>query len=184
MIISRPKSLFLLTVVGLVLLLSGIYVLSKSRRGKVIESWQTGNNTFEIRVTVHSEKLSLPGLGGAYYVFSSNIVGSESWTEFLVFRHDTPVLIPREQVHFVNDKIAYVFMGWLYGVTTDGGATWTVWNAERDLRDWECCNYNLIQEVRIGPDGVGTMRLDQTLQRRGEVPELHTQDYGRNWSVK
>jgi hypothetical protein len=178
------KSKFLFLVAGaLVILLSAVCILFSSRRGKVLESWQTGNIAFAIRVTAHSETLSLPGLGGAYYVFDSNTVGSKRWTEILVFRHDTSVWIPRDQLRFVNDKIGYVFMGWMYGVTTDAGATWSVWNAERDLPNWQCCNYNLIKDVKIAPDGVGTMRLNPIPQRRGEVPELHTIDYGRHWSV-
>lgn len=180
MTIIKSKSL-LLVAVGLVILLCAVFVFLAPRRGKVIETWQTRNNTFTIRVTAHSERLSLPGLGGAYYVFDSNRVGSEQWGEILVFRHDTSVWIPRDQVRFVNDKIAYVFMGWMYGVTTDAGSTWSVWNAQNDLLNWQCCNYNLIQDVRIAPDGVGTMRLKP--ERRGEISELHTRDYGRHWSA-
>jgi hypothetical protein len=180
MTLIKSKSLLLVTV-PLVILFCAVFVLFSPRRGKVIESWQTGNNTFTIRVTAHSERLSLPGLGGAYYVFDSNTVGSDRWKEVLIFRHDTPVAIPRDQVRFVNDQIGYVFMGWMYGVTTDAGATWAVWNAKDGLPDWQCCNYNLIQDVTIAPDGVGTMRLKP--ERRGEISELHTRDYGRHWSA-
>lgn len=166
----------------LVILVSGLYLLLWPRRGKVIDSWQTGNSGFKIGVTSYSERPSLPGLGGAYYVFQSATLGSDRWREVLTFRHDAPVEIPRDQVRFLNDQIGYVFMGWMYGVTTDAGATWSVWSARDDLPAWECCNYNLIQDVSITPDGIGTMRLRPIPQRPGEVPELHTKDYGRHWS--
>jgi hypothetical protein len=136
----------------LVILICALYALLLPKRGKVIERWQTGNDAFEIRVTAYSERPSLPGLGGAYYVFESKTVGSDRWVEALTFRHDTPVEIPRDQVRLVNDQIGYVFMGWMYSVTTDAGATWKVWNAEDDLPGWQCCNYNLIQDVRVAPD--------------------------------
>jgi hypothetical protein len=168
----------------LVILVCALYVLLLPKRGKVIESWQTGNNAFRIRVTAYSEKPSLPGLGGAYYVFDSATVSSDKWGEALTFRHDTPVEIPRNQVRLVNDQVGYVFMGWMYSVTTDGGSSWHIWSADKDLPSWQCCNYNLIQDVRIAPDGTGTMKLNPIPQRRGEVPELHTKDYGRHWSVE
>lgn len=178
---SKP---FLLVAAGLVILFALFLLLLSPRRGKVIESWQTGNNTFTIRVTARSERLALPGLGGAYYSFDSNTVGSEQWTKILIFRHDASVWIPRDQVRFVNDKIGYVFMGWMYGVTLDAGTTWSIWNAQRDLPDWQCCDYNLIKDVWIAPDGTGTMQLNPIRQGPGEVAELRTTDYGRHWSVE
>lgn len=177
----KSKSL-LVVAAALVILLCVGSVLVSQRRGKVIESWQTGNNTFNIRVTAHSERLSLPGLGGAYYVFDSNSVGSDRWTEFLVFRHDTSVWIPRDQIRFVTPEVAYVFMGWVYGITTDKGATWSVWDAEKDLAGWKCCNYSLIQDVQIAPDGTGTMKLNPVSGLKGQIVELHTRDYGRHWN--
>jgi hypothetical protein len=178
----KPKWVVLI-VVALVMLFCSLYVLPTSRRGKVIESWRTGNDAFTIRVTAYSERLSLPGLGGAYYVFDSAQVGSDRWREVLTFIHDDPVTIPRDQIRLVNAQVGYVFMGWMYAVTTDGGTTWSVWNAEKDLPDWQCCNYNLIKDVRVAADGTGRMTLNPISERRGEVPELHTRDYGRHWSV-
>lgn len=167
-----------------VILVCALYVWLLPKRGKVIERWQTENGAFKIRVTSYSEKPSLPGLGGAYYVFDSTTVGSDTWRKALTFRHDTPVEIPRDQVRLVNDQVGYIFMGWMYAVTTDGGATWSIWNAEDDLPGWQCCNYNLIQDIRVALDGTGTMILNPIPQRQGEVPELHTKDYGRHWSLE
>ena len=181
---SVIKSKSLLIAACLVILFGVLLVLPSVRRGKVIESWQTGNKTFTIRVTARSERLALPGLGGTYYAFESNTVGSERWTEILIFRHDTSVWISRDQVRFVNDKIGYVFMGWMYGVTSDAGTTWSVWNAQRDLPGWKCCDYNFIRAVRIAPHGIGTMQVSPIGQGRGEVAELHTTDYGRHWTAE
>ena len=100
----------------------------------------------------------------------------------MTFRHDDSVSIPREQVRFVDIQIGYVFMGWMYAVTTNGGDTWSVWNAEKDLPGWECCNYGLIQDVSINSQSMGNMILHPIPGRRGEVPLLKTWDYGRHWS--
>ena len=181
MTVIKSKSL-LVVAAALVILLCVLAVLFSIKRGKVIESWQSGNNAFTIRVTAHSERLALPGLGGTYYIFDSAVAGSNQHTEFLVFRHDTSVAIPRDQIRFVTTEVAYVFMGWMYGITTDKGATWSVWTAEKDLPGWECCHYNLIQDVQIAPDGTGTMKLNPLSGLKRQVVELHTRDYGRHWN--
>ena len=154
---------------------------SKPRRGtKILETWETANPVFKVKVTAYSEENG-GSVSGAYYVFRSSRAGSDEWQEIMTFRHDDPIPIPREQVQFINDKIGYAFMGWMYAVTTDGGLSWSVWRAEKDLPNWQCCNYKLIQEVRLGNDGIGIMKLKPIDAREGEVPELHTKDFGQHW---
>jgi photosystem II stability/assembly factor-like uncharacterized protein len=148
---------------------------------EITDSFEKANNVFRIRVNQHPER-GPSFLPGAYYVFQSADVASDNWQEVMIFRHDDPVEIPRNQVRFVNEQIGYVFMGWMYAVTTDGGRTWAVWNAEQALPRWICCPYGLIKDVELSADGAGRMKLD-TMPGRQEVPELYTQDYGRHWSV-
>lgn len=154
----------------------------KPQRGKkVIEAWETTNNSFKVSVTAYAEEHG-GFVPGAYYVFRSARIGSENWQEIMTFRHDDPVPIPRDQVRFVNEQIGYVFMVYNYGVTTDAGATWFVWDITSGLPDWQH-NRAYIKDVRIASDGTGTMKLNHILQRP-EVLELHTKDYGRHWSVE
>lgn len=165
-------------------LISGCDFLSPPRPGKeAIETWETKNPTFRIRVTAYPEENG-GFVPGAYYVFQSSPARSNDWKEIMTFRRDDAVKIPREQIVFVNDNIGYIFMGWMYAITTDAGTTWSVWDAKKDLPDWECCNYVLIQKVDLAPNGVGTMTLTPITQRRGEVPKLFTKDYGRHWSAQ
>jgi len=145
-----------------------------------VETWQTGNSGFEVRVAAYSEKHAV--VAGGYYVFSSKPSGVESWQEFATFRHDDPIPIRREQVRLLNDRTGFVFMGWMYAVTTDGGRTWSVWNAQHDLANWQCCNYELIKHIQLQLDGIGEMTMDPIIGRKGEVPRLCTQDYGRHWT--
>jgi photosystem II stability/assembly factor-like uncharacterized protein len=149
--------------------------------GKEIESWETGNNAFNVRITAFSEE-SGGFVAGAYYVFRSSQAGANQWHEIMTFRHDDPVPIPREQVRFMQEKTAFVFMGWMYAVTMDGGHAWSVWDASKDLPDWTCCNYSLIRDVKIDGDGSGTMTLDPIPGRRGEEPLLRTKDFGQHWN--
>lgn len=161
----------------------GYQVLLVPQQGKKVnETWETTNSTFKIDVTAYAEENGY--VGGAYYIFRSAMVGSDDWREIMTFRHDYPVPIPRHQVQFVNAQIGFAFMGWMYAVTTDAGSNWSVWRAEKDLPNWHCCNYKLIQGVRIAPDGTGTMSLKPIPQREGEVPELRTKDYGRHWNLE
>ncbi len=152
------------------------------RMGAIAETWQTANDTLQIRVDRHYEENG-GFVAGAYYVFRSAPVGSNNWRDIMTFRHDDPIPIPRDNIRFVNGRVASVFMGWMYAVTTDGGATWSVWDAGNDLPSWQCCNYGLIADVNLNPDGTGTMTLSPIQGRRGEVPQLRTRDFGRHWSV-
>lgn len=169
----------LFVIVGLV---SAWALHSQSKKSKTInERWETSNGTFNIRVTAYAEHNG-GFVAGAYYVFECASSGSNRWRELMTFRHDDPVPIPREQVRFIGDRIGYVFMGWMYAVTTDGGLTWSIWTAKKDLPNWECCNYRLIRDVSVAKDGAGVMQLTPIQNRRGEVSELRTRDYGRHWS--
>jgi hypothetical protein len=156
-------------------------LISRPYMGSVSESWETSNRTFRLRINRHSEENAW--VGGAYYVFQSARSDSESWHEIMTFRHDDPNPIPRDQVRFLNDQVAFVFMGWMYAVTTDDGRSWSVWNAEKDLPKWDCCNYRLISTVNIDANGTGTMILSPIPQRQGEVPALRTKDFGQHWSL-
>src|ERR1043165_2671024 len=139
---------------------------AQSSMGEIVESWETANQTFRVRIDLRPERASFAQvLAGAYYVFQSAPVGSNNWHEIMTFHHGDPVPIPREQVHFVNDRVGYIFMGWMYAVTTDGGATWSVWNAQNDLSHWQCCNYRLIKDVHLESDGTGIMTLNPIPQR-------------------
>jgi hypothetical protein len=136
---------------------------------------------FSIRVTASIEKNAWFA-SGADYVFESTAIGRSQWKLIMTFRHDDAVDIPVNQIRFLADEnIAYVFMGWMYAVTTDGGNSWSVWNARSDLAGWQCCNYSLIKDVVIQPDGSGKMLCNPIPGRSGEVPKLFTLDFGRSW---
>ena len=158
-------------------------VLRRTRPGvgASFETWTDESGTFPIRATAYHETESGP-VPGAYYKFESGDAAKNHWREIATFRHDDPLPIPREQVRRVNDGVAYLFMGWMYAVTTDGGKSWSVWNAERDLPAWQCCNYRLIGDVALNADGTGTMTCNVIDSARGEVPKLLTRDFGRTWT--
>jgi|SRR5215467_5465031 len=173
------KRLSLLALAGtLSTFLAGYWMFVRPRRVKLIESWEWSGKTLRFRVEAYGESTFV---GGAYYDFRATPVNSENWETIMTFRHDDPVPIPRGNVRFVNNEVAYAFMGCKYVITSDSGKTWNLWNAEKDLPGWQCCNYQLIDEVQLNPDGLGRMILKPIRGRRGELPELRTTDFGRHW---
>ena len=113
--------------VGLVLTIGivGTCVLCQRPKmsNRIDERWETTSGALTIRVTAYGEVNA--GLdAGEYYVFESKRIGLNEWHQIMTFRHDDPVPIPHEQIRFVDDQVSYVFMGWMYAVTTDRGSTW------------------------------------------------------------
>jgi hypothetical protein len=108
-------------------------------------------------------------------------VGENHWSEVMTFVHTDDVGLLKDQVRFVDDRIAYFFIAWKYAVTTDGGRTWSQWDAEKELPDCNYCNYQLIRDVKLHIDGTGRMMLDPTPNTPGAPSELHTRDHGRHW---
>lgn len=96
--------------------------------------------------------------------------------------------IPRRQIRFVSDQIGYIFRDSYYMMTTDGGLTWLVWDANRELPVKEFMQqYNLwpaIEDIELQPNGTGKMRLYQYLTAREKGPLLLTADYGRHWKIE
>jgi hypothetical protein len=132
--------------------------------------------TFDINVTLYDLKNVEPS--GTYYTFSvSQSPGNEH--EIMTVQQKNLELPLKNYVQFINEGIGYIFMGSRYAVTTDNGKTWTNWDAEKDLLDWQCCDRWPIQKVDMASDGVGTMTLSASPQSQ---LILHTKDYGRNWN--
>ena len=85
------------------------------------------------------------------------------------------------QIKLLNESVAYAYAGWMYSVTLDSGQTWHWWDTERNLPEWQCCDPNLIQKVKIGLDGIGLMTLKLNPQQPENILKLHTKDYGQHW---
>jgi len=138
----------------------------------------TSNDRFQIRVSVFPDA-SIGFIADSFYLFESTSAISKEWQEVLRIQMDDPDPLPRENVRFVGEKIAYVFLGRQLAVTTDAGSTWARWDALTDQPNWSRTR-PLIQDVEIGPDGRGKM----TLRHAGTSAQSHllTRDYGRMWT--
>ena len=162
-----------------VILKGTLYFRSKT----VLETWEASSYGITVRAIAYELKdVDPPGI---YYTFESPEEGSDSWRVIMTFRRDEQIPIPRDQVRFVDDKIAYIFMGPMYAVTINGGHTWSVWDAERDFPGGEeCCSEAIIQEVSLKPNGEGVMTLRPNMADNTNIINLYTKEYGKHWKIE
>ncbi len=144
------------------------------------ERWETGNGKFNIRVTAYAEGNG-GFIAGAYFVFESSISDDKNWQQIFEFRHDDPIPIPRNQVRFIDEQTGYIFMSYIYAVTTDSGKTWSVWDIRRDLPRGDK-RRAAIKEITLKLNGLGVMELKPFDGWQTQSPKLHTTDFGVHWA--
>ena len=151
----------------------------RPHQGPLVETVVLASGPFDLRVRSYSEVGTI--VPGGYFYFESKLPRETKWRPALTFRHDD---LPQHRPFrgaIVNAQAGYVYSGWEYAVTTDSGKTWHRWDASRDLPGWRCCNYSLIDSVRLESSGRGTMYLGLIESTPSTVPRLHTLDFGRHW---
>jgi hypothetical protein len=146
----------------------------------ILETWEPKHPGFRFRIIAYELVNVEPR--GIYYTVQSCEAGAECWESIMTFRKGGEVAIPREQVRFLSNRIAYVYLGWMFAVTMDGGGNWFVWDAKRELANQQCCENDFIEDVQISPTGVGTMKFNLTSQ--GQRLDLYTKDFGAHWNSK
>jgi hypothetical protein len=77
-----------------------------------------------------------------------------------------------------------VFLQNWYVVTLDGGSGWIAADIPKEFPGKVYGYLDLIRDVRILPNGEGTMRIvPGSPEAPNKVTELYTRDYGQHWSV-
>jgi hypothetical protein len=159
-------------------------VLKSPYKAEVVETWETQNTPFRVRVDKHIERGGFMAvLNGAYYVFQSESgKNSNQWREVMTLRHDDPNDIPREQVRFAADKVGYFFMGNDYAVTNDAGESWRIFKICDFLPSDEQCAG--IKDLQIDADGRGQVTIHSSSKYQDGLKVLETTDFGRSWRGK
>ena len=142
---------------------------------QLLESRTEKNDLFKIRVTSYGDRF-IPA-SGAYYIFDSSTVENE-WREIAVVHYDLPIPIDEDSLTFLSDRIAFVYMRWMFAVTIDGGETWTVWDSRKHKYLRDNITWGAIKAVKIGGDGQGEMTLSVS---SGTCQTVITNDFGRTW---
>lgn len=151
-------------------------------KAEIVETLETQNTPFRIRITKHIERGGfMAALNGAYYVFQSVASGSDKWQDITTYRFDDPIDIPRNQIRFANEKVAYVFMFDMYAVTQDGGASWKISDIDDYLLSESKCGS--IEDLQINASGVGEVKL-KCYAKQDSFKHLETMDFGRSWREK
>lgn len=100
---------------------------------------------------------------------------SISWKEVFVIGYDGIGELLPGSYHVPTENLGYFFVGWVYGVTTDGAKTWHIWDAEKDMPGFRRTSDNYITDVELDEDGTGTMKLGTLL--------LRTEDFGKTYHI-
>jgi hypothetical protein len=162
---------------------SGPLLQSPRAKEKIIDNWETENTPFKIRVRAFErEDIEPPQV---YYSFEA--VDKKFFSganRIITFISPNKVEIPKHQIRFVSNKIGYFYMGWMYAVTLDAGHTWSAWDAESDLENWQCCDGQFIEDITLALDGTGKMKIKPIRHSSNYISELFTSDFGKHWSVK
>jgi photosystem II stability/assembly factor-like uncharacterized protein len=184
----KRKRILVIASIGLVLVLAFFYapvVLTRlmfgsgGGRGRVMDTWEAANNGFKVRVIEYEEKHPVL-LHRFNYVFQTSPAAND-WREIMDTWTDDDVPIPHESVTFLTDNVGYISMGEIFAATIDGGRSWSVWDAKKEVPNWQCCNQAFIKEVHIASDGRGEMLLSPGFNQI-PVTKLNTKDFGMNWN--
>jgi hypothetical protein len=147
-------------------------------RGDVVESWEATNHTLKVRVRKFKERPDLIVMPNFHFSFEVAAPQSKQWREIMSWIVDDPIPVQRQQVQFVSERVVYAFGNWQYVVTTDGGRTWSVWDAKRKIPRFRIA---LIAKVHILPDGTGEMVVTGKSDSEISDVSLSTTDFGVHW---
>ena len=151
-------------------------------RGRVMDNWEAHNNGFKVRVIVYEEKDPVT-LHRFNYVFQTSPAGANDWREVMDTWMDDDIPIPHDSIRFLSDNVGYISMDEIFAATTDGGRSWSVWDAKKEVPNWQWCNQAFIKEVHIASDGRGEMLLSPGFNQI-PVTKFNTKDFGMNWNPK
>ncbi|NIP28070.1 MAG: hypothetical protein GWN67_14660 [Phycisphaerae bacterium] len=150
----------------------------KPKKGELFESYFFEGSNLSIRVEARHQQGFLLFVPGAYYDYEAKSKNSDVWKPIFTILFDDPVEIPKDQIKEIKKQVVYMFIGWVYSVTTDGGKTWYTWNGNPEQAQYTGDMYGFIDEIQIDANGLGVMIIRD---RQGDLEELHTKDFGKTW---
>ena len=149
-----------------------------SQDKKILDRWETKAPAFALRITEFQE--SRFAVSKFRYVFEGKPNGSDEWREIISVIADDDTPIPREQVRFLGNQAAYVFMTDQFAITTDGGHSWSVWKANDRIGTVQYPRQFIIKEVLVNPDGTGKLTVVSRSADR-QTMKFQTENFGQSW---
>jgi len=176
----KKKTLIILVILigGFGLLLLFVYHGLKPRRAELFDSYVYETLGFKIKAETRYQEGGLLPLFNAYHDYYVKTDESDHWRLILTLIWDDPLKIPEDQIRNVSDDVTYLFIGWMYAVTTDGGESWETWNGNPKVAQLMGTGYGFIDEIQMDANGLGVMSV---VNGQGELTELHTNNFGKTW---
>jgi hypothetical protein len=148
---------------------------NKEQSNPLLESFETTNGVFRLRITSFAQGGIFLAVGGANYLFEVQTDDGQ-WREIMTVEHDDILPISDSSLRYANEKVGFVFFRGKYAVTTNGGITWQLWDKIRTTvsKDNLPC---AISEVNLESNGMGVMSLKCNLN----LVNLSTANFGVDW---
>jgi hypothetical protein len=153
-----------------------------SGEGDLRDTWEARSSVLTVRVQKFDEWFFGSAPTSSAFSFDVQDRLSHQWRPLLKWGVDGDLPIQREQVQFVTDSIVYAFGNAHYAVTTDGGSTWSDWDAMKALP--AATRIAIIKYVRVSGDGTGRMEVWRATKETSGLLELATTDFGVHWILK
>ncbi len=84
------------------------------------------------------------------------------------------------RMHFISDEIGFVWLGFTFGVSKDGGKSWKMTNFKEESNFGRNEALMDISFVRISDDGIGKIEFNQN-EYVQKQPFFTTKDFGATW---
>jgi hypothetical protein len=175
---DRKLAIRFIIIIAISLLLIGSYYVLKPKKGELFESYVFEGSNLNIRVEARHQQGLFLFVPGAYYDYEAKSKDSDVWKPIFTILFDDPVEIPKDQIKEIKEQVVYLFIGWIYSVTTDGGKTWHTWNGSPKWAQYTGSRYGFIDEIQMDPNGLGVMSIRDG---QGDLTELNTKDFGKTW---
>jgi len=152
--------------------------------GEQFEQCTRQNPSFALRITAFHERGAFLYAPRGYYRYEVKTGSDYWWRKIAMFQLPVPDPIPKGHFQSVTDSLAYFYHGHIFGVTTDGGTTWSIKGGKNGPifsgHAFPDAAYADIEMVTIGPDGAGVMRLSN-FDKSLPSYTLSTIDFGKTW---
>ena len=181
-------------VLGFVVSLAAIlcWAYDQWRVGAQFDQRTFAGPQFALRITAFRQRDALMAGPGGFYQYEVKTASNSRWRKIAMFHFGRPAPIPSDQFRRLTDSCAYFFHRHIFGVTTDGGKTWSIQGelGHPLVFGGRPHYYRNIEAVAIDRDGAGTMRLSNidysyhAHWKRMPSYNLVTSDFGKTWTVR
>ena len=151
--------------------------------GRVHETLVLAQPNFRFRVTSLSERGTVLAAPGVFYRYEVKTCTEYTWRELATVQVPSLEALTEDRLVAINRNCVYFFDKRLFGVTTDGGVSWSCTSPDSlPIKAPSQEPYVEINSVHIDKLGIGTLNV--SVFGAGQLvgsAMLNTSDFGQNW---